>query len=136
MKIEMRVFVKIFNILRIDIKKICCILFLNSFFCEDRKNIICIYIYIYIYLGPLLLMEGGRKQDRIMHSLLSPHPHLRPMRLRTRLHTWVRAVSKAPISETGPSEQGLYIFLKFKMTIGNYKRPSDILNFLNILKRL
>ena len=43
-------------------------------------------------------MEGGRQQDRLMHSLLLSHPHLRPMRLRSPLPTRVRAESKAPIS--------------------------------------
>ena len=47
-------------------------------------------------------MEGGRQQDRLMHSLLSSHPHLRPMRLRTPLPTRVRAGSNAPISGTEP----------------------------------
>ena len=32
-------------------------------------------------------MEGGRQQGRLMYSLLSSNPHLRPMKLRTRLPT-------------------------------------------------
>ena len=60
------------------------------------------YVFTYLYLCLLPLMEGGRQQNRLIHSLLSSHPHLRPMSLRTLLPTRVRAGSKAPISGSGP----------------------------------
>ena len=55
-------------------------------------------------------MEGGRQQDRLIHSLLSSHPHIRPMRFRTLLLTRVRAGSKAPISGSRAFRLSIYIF--------------------------
>ena len=58
--------------------------------------------FFYLYLGPFPLMEGGQQQDRLMYSLLSSYPHLRPKRLRTLLPTRVKEGSKETMSGTEP----------------------------------
>ena len=69
----------------------------NMLYCTYNLLLICIYLYLSLFSQ----MEGERQQDIPIQSLLSSHPHLRPMRLRTPLPSWVRARSKAPISGTG-----------------------------------
>ena len=61
------------------------------------------HLYLFIFLGLLPLMEVGWQQDRLIHSLLSSHPYLCPMRLRTLLPTQIRRGSNAPISGQRPS---------------------------------
>ena len=53
------------------------------------------YIF-YLYVGLLPLIQDERQQGRLIHSILSTHPHLHPMKLRTPLPNRVRAGSKAP----------------------------------------
>ena len=57
---------------------------------------------INLYLGLLIRMQGGRQHERLIHSILSSNPYLRPVRLRSLLPTPVWNGNKVSIAGKGP----------------------------------